>query len=621
MTPAEISALPSYRVKNFLYDKQLTHEQVIVRCQGSPDFYSFILKDPERLVFDIKNAYLPQVNLQKETAGRIVQSVRMGQNQSDRVRLVVDLAEDLQYRYTASSDDTNGASSIKIRFFPQKGSSPGSAEVSPKKKEETKSDTKKATKTITPVSELSSEYQPAPLSSQQTKTETKPEDRTIELFDDSQADELFEETLAEDKDDRLSFSGSVHLRASADTENQDRVENESHLRNRILLESKYKNKAKLSVLSDYLYFGEDNENDEYDLELHEALFQTGSRNFRISLGRQIIRWGKTDQISPVDTINPRDFREFVLPEYEETKKPTWMADARIFFDQFTMEGVFIPFFQESEFQWFESDWAVFPHLKTRILNSAAPDPVKTYARQIRTNETEPSNEAEFGLRLTTAIENWDLGLSWHHTTEDMPFIQSFPVKNIQTDGDFSTDTLVSDLTGAVFADEPIEAEYKRMDVFGLEFETVISDFGFRGEAAWNEKESFLTSDLTSARSPSLHYVLGTDYTTNTDIYLNLQFAHRHIYDHTSDMLYFDRNTYSILGEVSRDLFTQWTEGSLHYTVTLNNDSWYLSPRITCTYITNLELIVGANLFFGGDDTWLGRYKNDSQFFMDLSYHF
>ena len=36
---------------------------------------------------------------------------------------------------------------------------------------------------------------------------------------------------------------------------------------------------------------------------------------------------------------------------------------------------------------------------------------------------------------------------------------------------------------------------------------------------------------------------------------------------------------------------------------------------------NLDIVIGANLFYGDDDTWLGRFNNDSQFFVDVSYHF
>ncbi|MCA1792817.1 MAG: hypothetical protein ABR534_04385 [Desulfotignum sp.] len=38
----------------------------------------------------------------------------------------------------------------------------------------------------------------------------------------------------------------------------------------------------------------------------------------------------------------------------------------------------------------------------------------------------------------------------------------------------------------MFTNENIEVEYQRTDVLGMEFETTLSGFGIRGEAAWYE---------------------------------------------------------------------------------------------------------------------------------------
>lgn len=214
-----------------------------------------------------------------------------------------------------------------------------------------------------------------------------------------------------------------------------------------------------------------------------------------------------------------------------------------------------------------------------------------------------------------------MGISWHYTTEDIPYFKSFPVKNIHVDGSMKRKDLNTALETAVFTNENIVVQFQKTNVLGYEFETILSDFGVRGEAAWYENQSLLTSSLTSSTHPTFTYVLGADYTTRSDIYLNIQFAHRYISGYTSDILYFKRNNYSLTGEISRDIFMDWLEASLLYSLTLNNNSWYLSPRITHTYFTNLDLVIGANLFSGDDDTWLGRFSDNDQLFIDISYRF
>lgn len=52
--------------------------------------------------------------------------------------------------------------------------------------------------------------------------------------------------------------------------------------------------------------------------------------FRFRIGKQIIRWGKTDEISPVDNVNSQDLRLFIIPTYEDRKIPNWIADVEFF---------------------------------------------------------------------------------------------------------------------------------------------------------------------------------------------------------------------------------------------------------------------------------------------------
>ncbi|MFP3982465.1 MAG: DUF1302 family protein [Desulfurivibrionaceae bacterium] len=436
--------------------------------------------------------------------------------------------------------------------------------------------------------------------------------------------DIFAETGRQEKTD-FSISGLFQARASLDTAREDRVENNTSLKNRILVETQYKDALTLSVLSDYLYFGPDNQTDDYDLDLYEATWKYRNDNMDFTLGKQILRWGKTDRLSPVDTINPRDNREFITPDYEETKIPVWMADLNFFFGNSRLEAVFIPFFEESELDYFQSDWAIFSHLKEELQNSPllAPDQ-KRYFQGIGVHEEDPNQEAELAMRFSTTIKNLDLDLSWHHTTEDVPYFKNFPVKNISVDGEFSEENLVSTLDSAVLTDENVEVEYKKTETAGLAFETTVGDFGVRGEAAWHENRSFLTSSLTSVRRPVVEYILGADHTSTIkggETYLNLQFAHSHIHDYDPGILYFDEDTYSLLGEISRDIISDWLEAGLHYSITLNNRSHYLSPRLKYTYITNLDLTIGAHIFSGDQDTWLGRFRENDQYFLDLTYHF
>lgn len=602
--------LPLNQVKSFVFDKDSTTETIAVTLTRPFESHAFVLHSPERIVIDISEAFVPQVHIRKKTNAQIVTSVTIAQNQKDKVRVVLHIAKKVPYQYKTSRIPGPEGPTLKIAV---------SASTPKKSTKGTDTENTEASDKVSVDLMAKKQYErPVTTGIKNTSSDS---DESLFFFEDPSATEIFKETDPEKPKSDLRLSGIVQIRTSMDTKKNEHIENHTHFKNRILIESRYKKSFKISALSDYLYFGNDDETDDYDLDLHEAFFSYNNNFIDFSLGKKIVRWGKADQISPVDTINPTDAREFILPDYEETKQPVWMANLTLLFDTFTLEGIFIPFFEKSELDYFNTDWAVFPHIKKEISASPVPENIKNYFDRMAVDEQDPDNETEFGLRFTTTIKNWDMGISWHHTTEDIPYFKSFPVKNIRVDGSLNREDLNTVLDTAVFTNENIAVQFQRTHVLGYEFETILSDFGIRGEAAWYENQSLLTSSLTSSTHPTFTYVLGADYTTRSDIYLNIQFAHRYISGYTSDILYFKRNNYSLTGEISRDVFMDWLEASLLYSLTLNDNSWYLSPRITHTYFTNLDLVIGANLFSGDDDTWLGRFSDNDQLFIDISYRF
>ncbi len=608
MLPEKSFCLPGNKVASIAFDKNSTAETVAVFLTKPFDPEPFVLHSPERIVIDIADAFIPGVRIDKNTDADIVTSVTVAQNRKDTVRVVLHIAQNLLYHYSITQTADQNKPGFKIAVFhPPQG----------KNIKNNANQVLEKTRTNDPSDDLD-DKKTAPAAPQKKSYDP---DESLFLFEDTSGADIFEKTGSGKKGGGLTLSGIVQIRASMDTKKNDHIENKTHLKSRILLESRYKKTARVSVLSDYLYFGNDNETDEYNLDLHEAVFFHNNNFIDFSMGKQIIRWGKADLISPVDTINPTDAREFILPDYAETKQPVWMADLKLLFDTFTLEAIFIPVFEKAELDYFGTDWAVFSHLKKEIAASPVPENIKHYFNRLAVDEQDPDTEAEWGFRFATTIQNWDLGLSWHHTTEDLPYFSSFPVKNIHVDGTLNREDLEKSLKTAVFTDENIMVEFPRTNILGCEFETTLSGFGIRGEAAWYENQSLLTASLTSSKNTTFTYTLGADYTTKSNIYLNIQFTHQYISGYTPDILYFKRNNYSLSGEISRDIFMDWLEASMLYSISLSDNSWYLSPRITHTYVTNLDLVLGVDIFSGDGDTWLGRFSDNDQLFIDISYRF
>lgn len=439
--------------------------------------------------------------------------------------------------------------------------------------------------------------------------------------------------------DRLSWRGFLDLTAGADLKADEPNEHPYDFRNTMRLQAALDSvrhgssssvsgsdarwQALVSLQGDFLWMGPEHVNDDIRMDFHETSYLWASKRYEIKLGKQIVRWGKTDQVSPVDNLNPQDGRQFILHELEDRKIPSWMARGRVFSDNLTFEGVYLPWFEPALFDYFESDWAVYRQVREDVREGPLPPALRQYllARQVETREpTKTLRNSEFGGRVTATLSGVDVGLSYFYGWEDAPYFSSFPIKNFSLDGGYSSENLLGALSGAVLADEPIRAEHRRQRVIGAEFETTAGLLGLRGEAAYFDRVSFLATDLTSIRRPVFHYVLGGDYSSPSDWYANLQWSHQLIVGSDADILYFDQHDMAVLAELNRTFWRGRFKAGVKANYNVGNGSFYLQPEIELKYFKGTEFTVGASIFEGGDRSIFGLYDHNDQVFFRIKYY-
>ena len=364
---------------------------------------------------------------------------------------------------------------------------------------------------------------------------------------------------------------------------------------------------------DRIFYDSDLADDDTDIKVYETYMQFNGSDWDVSFGKQRVRWGKSDQLSPVDSINPQDFRQFITVDLEDRALPSWMLRNRWYGEAIGIETIVQPWFLESELEYFDSDWALYRNLRRAIIdNPLAPPDLKDYIRNLRVDEDEPGKTLEnmsAAARFTWKTEQADFALSYHYGWETLPTITSFPVKNINYSSDPDLGKLLED---AVFTDEKVQAKYKRQQTIGFEWETVLDPIGFRGEIAYIDHVAFLSSDLTSKRKPVTHLVSGIDYTSENEWYLNLQGSWFYIHDYSDEILYFEENTVSALGEIRKPVWRGNLELAVQYNYTFTDQSSYLQPSATLKYFPNLECEIGADIFSGDGDTLLGFYDRADQ---------
>ncbi len=361
-----------------------------------------------------------------------------------------------------------------------------------------------------------------------------------------------------------------------------------------------------------------------ELKLYEGFFRLNGAYWDWSVGKQRVRWGKSDQLSPLDTINPDDMRQFITLDLEDRKIPSWLTQARLHGSRFTLEAIVSPWFEESEMDYFDSDWALYRNLRQNILsNSQLPQAIRDYAASLGVNKKKPSkslSNISGALRLHWHTDRADFAVSYRYGWETLPTIDSFPVKNIVFNGDPDSDP-AEFLQSATLTSERVKASFKRQQIYGFEWETVLDQIGFRGELAYIDQVAFLTSDLTSTGKKVAHLVAGIDYTSVTQWYFNLQTSWHHIFGYNREILYFEKDNISLLGEVRKTLWRGNLEVATAYNVTLTDGSSYLQPAVTLKRITNTDIEVGAMIFSGDGDTLLGSYDEADQIYAQIRVSF
>lgn len=161
--------------------------------------------------------------------------------------------------------------------------------------------------------------------------------------------------------------------------------------------------------------------------LREFWFRTKTNHWELKIGKQIVTWGMIDKIRNLYSINPSDYRHFILDSPDDSRIPIWMIDVRYYFDSDTsLQFIYIPWYVESFMAPAGSAWAFngvnlvyyYDHFDcVGIVRDGGPIEIARAA--CTTDYTEPDNENEFGFRFQGAIsDSTDYAINFFYTHQD-----------------------------------------------------------------------------------------------------------------------------------------------------------------------------------------------------------
>ena len=325
------------------------------------------------------------------------------------------------------------------------------------------------------------------------------------------------------------------------------------------------------------YTGELLDSMESEVVLGEA-FLRGSPvdGVDLTLGRQIVVWGSSDNLRVTDVLNPLDLREFGMVDIEDLRLPLGMARLDLYRGDWSFGAMVIPEVRFNKSPAWGSDF--YPY--------SVPPPREVVP-------VDGLDNAEYALTARGIFSGWDMVLYAADLYDDTPHL---------------------------FAGE---ARHARVNMVGAAFSAAVGNWLLKGEGAHFEGLRHTTTPGEERSRSEL--LLGAEYSGFRDTTLSLEVVDRHLHDYDSRLLAegIERNEWQaalryrgefIHGRLVITALGLWAGDS--------DDDGGLA-RLTAEYelADALKLTAGGIFYIAGDKSPFDAIADNDRLFLELKYSF
>lgn len=342
---------------------------------------------------------------------------------------------------------------------------------------------------------------------------------------------------------------------------------------------------------------------ETDLSLREAILTLSRGNLDVRVGRQQIVWGEALSTFVTDVVNPKDFREFVLPDFTELRIPIWALDASYRLARnVTLEAVWTPDTMHNrlpkkgaEFQ-FQG-----PEFRFRNPVVRLPDDEDEFSLA----------RSEGGLRLSALRDGWDVSLIYYDQADKTPVFFQRRVPQPPR-----PDVVV------------IEPRHPRLHIVGATLAKSVEPVVLRAEVAVSVGKRYETTDPLDGdgvvRRDTLDYLIGVDFPLIWDVDAALQLSQKIL---TGDATNLTRP--GVAAQVTTSLALRLSTGFLDNTlnpsvlavVGVERGDLRVSPRLEWLLGGSVSMAIGADIFEGARRTLYGQFDRNDRVTFSTTWRF
>jgi hypothetical protein len=339
--------------------------------------------------------------------------------------------------------------------------------------------------------------------------------------------------------------------------------------------------------------------DRVDLELREFYLETSIGGTYLTIGKQQVVWGTSDGLKVLDVVNPQDFREFVLDEFEDSRIPLWTVNTEIPIRDFMVQLLWIPDPSYHELPETDSLYAfTAPIFFPRAPPGMAVDlrPVERPRRILA--------DSDAGIRVSTFWKGWDLTINYFYHYDDFPI----PFRRISMTA-----------RGPLLTVMP---SYRRTHLVGGTLNNAFGDLTVRGEFGYSADRFFATTDPTNSdgvvKAGEISYVLGLDWYGFSETVLSGQLFQIWLTeDERGNIRDPVETVVSLLAQ--REFLNDRLVIELLWLQSLNQGDGLARPKLSYALSDTVEVRIGIDFFYGSRNGLFGQYDQNDRVALSLEW--
>lgn len=345
------------------------------------------------------------------------------------------------------------------------------------------------------------------------------------------------------------------------------------------------------------------------LDPRQVLLDSKFKGIGFSLGLQQIVWGQADGLRVLDVINPLDYREFILEDFLDSRRPLWAIRTDIPAAGGSLQVIWIPYFAPGRLPGAENEFSLGSSFGLGLISAAlgekpVPVSIRTVEPARRPHYRLGSSQA--GARYARSFGHWDFTVNYFRGWEDAPTPYLGGIAEVTSSG----------------VELNIAPRFDRKTVYGGTAATNFGPVVFRTEAGWHSGKSTAVNQFPPRsgfeKLGQFYGVVGLDYSPSAWIWLSgqyfLSFASA-----PERVLLFPRYNHLVSIFARTNFFRETFRPELFVLTGLNQRQYMVRPRVSRSFGDHWSASIGADFLGGNPITPFGYFSTRDRLVVEMKW--